>query len=226
MKLKRIHLKEYKRFNNLTIDLGDTPARIIALVGPNGCGKSSVFDAMLYTLNTYTYIGNTNRKDYTYHSLMNNPGYSCDNVVLEFENGSFNSIFQEKRKLGLQNTIFSFRSSFRYNGKLDVKEAKAVSEIRENNYGASSASDIDQRIEQNYRRIQIKYNNYLHDTDCKPSEAKAHIIGELNASLKKCLSLEIDNFGNIESGKGTIFLKRKIHQTCLHMMFFHLEKRK
>ena len=152
MRLKKVHLNQYKRFWDLTIDLGDNPSRIVALVGPNGCGKSSVFDAMLYTVNAYSFIGNSGRKDYTYHSLLSNPGYSYDDVILEFENGSFNDIFQEKRKLGLQNTIFSFRSSFRYNGKLDVKEAKAVSEIRENNYGASSASDIDQRIEQNYRR--------------------------------------------------------------------------
>ena len=205
MRLKKVHLNQYKRFWDLTIDLGDNPSRIVALVGPNGCGKSSVFDAMLYTVNAYSFIGNSGRKDYTYHSLLSNPGYSYDDVILEFENGSFNDIFQEKRKLGLQNTIFSFRSSFRYNGKLDVKEAKAVSEIRENNYGASSASDIDQRIEQNYRRLQIKYNDYLNAMDCKPSQAKAHIIGELNASLKKCLSLEICNLGNIESGNGTIF---------------------
>lgn len=48
MKIKKIHLNKYKRFHNLTIDLGDNPRRIVALVGPNGCGKSSIFDAMLF----------------------------------------------------------------------------------------------------------------------------------------------------------------------------------
>lgn len=48
MKIKKLHLKKYKRFSDLTIDLAETPKRIIALVGPNGCGKSSVFDAMLF----------------------------------------------------------------------------------------------------------------------------------------------------------------------------------
>lgn len=46
-------MKDYKRFHDLTIDLGNTPKRIVALVGPNGCGKSSVFDAMLFVSNAY-----------------------------------------------------------------------------------------------------------------------------------------------------------------------------
>lgn len=46
MKIKKLHLKKYKRFSGLTIDLGESPKRIIALVEPNGCGKSSVFDAI------------------------------------------------------------------------------------------------------------------------------------------------------------------------------------
>ena len=45
MKVRRVQLKKFKRFDDLTIDLGEHPARIVALVGPNGCGKSSIFDA-------------------------------------------------------------------------------------------------------------------------------------------------------------------------------------
>ena len=44
MRIKTITLKDFKRFNDFTIDLGDTPKRIVAFVGPNGSGKSSVFD--------------------------------------------------------------------------------------------------------------------------------------------------------------------------------------
>ena len=45
--MKAVHLKNYKRFTELTIaDLPDT-AKLVVLVGPNGSGKSSVFDSFL-----------------------------------------------------------------------------------------------------------------------------------------------------------------------------------
>lgn len=208
MKIKKMHLKKYKRFENLTIDLGENPKRIISLVGPNGCGKSSVFDAMLFLNNAYHPIGNTSSKDYTYHSLEGQPGYDCDNVDIWFTEGAYREIRNSKSQIGLQKTIFSFRSSFRYNSSLNVKESRAVSELRYNDFGATTTADIDQRIEQNYRRLNIKYNKYLNENDCRPSEAKAHIIGELNDAIRNCLMLKIDNLGDIEAGKGTFFFKK------------------
>lgn len=208
MKIKTLHLKKYKRFFDLTIDLSTTSRRIVALVGPNGCGKSSVFDAMLFKSRTFFPVGNGRGKDYKYHSLDSNPGYSSDNISISFDCGDFMRAINAKKSNGLERTIFSFRSSFRYNGGLHVTESKAMPEIRENSFGASSSSDIDQRIDQNYRRLQIKYNKFLNDHDCRPSDAKRHIMGELNAALAECLSLEIDNLGDIDDNKGTLFFKK------------------
>lgn len=208
MKIRTVHLKDYKRFHDLTIDLGENPKRIIALVGPNGCGKSSVFDGMLFLNEAYDHIGNSSGKGYLYHSLQKVSNYNYQNVEVIFEEGSFRKVKEGKQANGKQNTIFSFRSSFRYNGTLNVRDIRAVTDLSKNDFGATVASDIDQRIEQNYRRLNIKYNKYLNKQDCKPSEAKAHIIGELNKAISNCLKIEIDNLGNVESGEGTIFFKK------------------
>ena len=132
MKIRKIILSKYKRFQSLTIDLGDNPKRIVALVGPNGCGKSSVFDGMLFYNNWYNTIGNKGNKDFHYHSIEQNPSYNVQNISIQFTEGNYNTIRGQKEAQGKPNTIFSFRSPYRYNNNLKITRSQAVSEIRLN----------------------------------------------------------------------------------------------
>jgi chromosome segregation ATPase len=46
MRIKEIHLKRFKRFTNLTIKNIPENTKLILLVGPNGSGKTSLFEAL------------------------------------------------------------------------------------------------------------------------------------------------------------------------------------
>ena len=46
MKIKRVILKGFKRFTDLEITDIPESAKLIILVGPNGSGKTSVFEAL------------------------------------------------------------------------------------------------------------------------------------------------------------------------------------
>lgn len=211
MRIKKIHLHGYKRFEDLTIDLGDCPKRIIALVGPNGCGKSSVLDSMLYIGNRYGQtVGSKGFKDYHYHSLHQDRTYNNDgsNVEINFVSGTYDQVRNIRAKSGTTSTMFSFRSPYRYNSHLKIKETKANQDISLNNYGATATSDLDDKMEQNYRRLSAKYKNDMEKFDWKPSEAKVRIVGDLNKSIQNCLDLEIANLGNIDDDKGTLFFKK------------------
>ena len=111
MKIKKVQFKNgYKRFFDLTIDLGEQPKRIVALVGPNGCGKSSVLDGMLFLVNAHGRIGGTDPKNFEYHSMNRIPNFDPTNVVIEFIEGSYGTIRQQRRAAGKEQSIFSFRS--------------------------------------------------------------------------------------------------------------------
>ncbi|WP_273209749.1 AAA family ATPase [Runella zeae] len=212
MRIRKVQLKNgYKRFYDLTIDLGTEPKRIVALVGPNGCGKSSVLDGLLYLNNVHGILGNQHPKDHNYHSMTQTPNFNWQNIQVDFISNNFQTIRQQKQQLGKENTIFSFRSPYLYNSFLKVTQSQATSEITLNNYGATTSSDLDDKMIENYRRLYIKYNKYLNQTDCKPSEAKAKIIGDLNNSLKNCLDLEITSIGDIEANQGTLYFRKADH---------------
>ena len=212
MRIKKIFLKNgYKRFKQLTIDLGENPARIIALVGPNGCGKSSVLDGLLFHHNTHSRLGDTVGRNSSYHSMDDLPVYNHTNVDIEFATGTYSQIRNDLDATGKGTTMFSFRSPYRYNSELKVREIRANSEIRLNNYGASDASSLDGKMENNYRRLLGIVNKFMEENDVKPSEARIKIIGDLNKSIRKCLDLEISSVGNVEGAQGTLYFKKANH---------------
>lgn len=59
MKIKTIQIKNFKRFTDLTITNIPETARLIVLVGPNGSGKTSLFEAFnhWYKLKSYSSVG-------------------------------------------------------------------------------------------------------------------------------------------------------------------------
>ncbi len=105
MRIKTIELKNgYKRFHHLTINLGDNPKRIVALVGPNGCGKSSVLDGILFHNHAHEIIGEKGSKNYKYHSMHQVLNFDYRNIVIDFVEGSFESVWLSKQQEGKQKT--------------------------------------------------------------------------------------------------------------------------
>ena len=94
---------------------------------------------------------------------------------------------------------------------MKIKDIRAVDEITLNNYGASTANALDQKMLVNYRRLLAKYSRYRDENDVRPSEARRHIIGELNKSLNNCIELSIDDIGDVESDRGTIYFRKQDH---------------
>ena len=212
MRIKRVRLSNrYKRFSDLTIDLGDQPARIIALVGPNGSGKSSVLDGLMLHAHQHNKIGTrSNGRGPDYYSMDNSPS-AITGTEVEFVNGSYGQELQRRIDQGRGNTLFSFRSPYRFNGDVKLYETQGTNHISLNNYGASDASSLDSKMIENYRRLHSFYYRYIETENARPSEAKAHIIGGLNLSIRNCVDVELSSLGSIEDGRGTLYFKKADH---------------
>lgn len=59
MRIRKLHLKNFKRFTDLTIDNIPDEAKLVLLIGSNGSGKSSIFDAFGFLIN----FANIEKKD-------------------------------------------------------------------------------------------------------------------------------------------------------------------
>ncbi|QLB13069.1 AAA15 family ATPase/GTPase [Bisgaardia hudsonensis] len=212
MKISKISIKDFKRFKDLTLDLGSNPAKIVALVGTNGCGKSSVLDAFITSSWSHgrnigeetipeTFYRTANKNAYELISIeyLDNEGNIFDNSNLYHHHSYYKNNIK---------TIFSFRSPYRYNNDLNIREIKAITPIENNSDGASCSLDLDNKVENNYRRLLGFYINLIHEKDIKPSEGRTEVISKLNQSIKNCLDLEIVDLGNVENNKGTLtFIK-------------------
>lgn len=214
MKISKVEIKNFKRFDDLTIDLGDKPGRIVALVGPNGCGKSSVLDAFLiFHSQMHRTIGvnvggNLNELKKRSDIRFDTP----DNIKINLEGGislSESGEFSKREEAALGNTVFSFRSPYRYSTSLLKNILEQVPEIKENADGASLTNQLDDKINQNYSRLYVYYQELQEKEDLPPSEAKKQVLGGLNKSIQNCLDIELTSIGNVMAGKGTLYFKKK-----------------
>ncbi|OQP61570.1 AAA family ATPase [Niastella populi] len=68
MRIRKLHLKNFKRFTDLTIDNIPDEAKLVLLIGSNGSGKSSIFDAFGYAVNVSR--GRDNDAQYYFKNLV------------------------------------------------------------------------------------------------------------------------------------------------------------
>ena len=82
MKIKSIELKNFRRFTDLKIEEIPGTAKLIVMIGPNGCGKSSVFDALQMLKNTKGF-STINQLAYDYYLKSRSPqSVNIFNVLL------------------------------------------------------------------------------------------------------------------------------------------------
>lgn len=200
MRVKKLQLIKFKRFTDLTIDLGTDPAKIIALVGPNGCGKSSVFDA--FEEKAKDYKGGGTPVSYLSKSLyFENADQSYDKnnqIKIEYNNAS--------KQFGKNS--FYFRSSYRFTARIDAAQIRKLPNIEDDQNRPQTSIDLDSRLHENYERLIGSFYNEVYNRDKTGKQWADENINILNQILNKVLDITVSNLGNPVEGKGKLYFEK------------------
>lgn len=200
MRIKKIQLRNFKRFDNLTIDLSNSPKKIIALVGPNGCGKSSIFDAFEAKLKS---VRNNGTENDSYYSKAL---YYSDESIRSNNYSHNDSIIIEPQPITRKS--FYIRTSYRFTPKINVTQIQAMQDVFSDNSDPISSISLDTRLESNYRRLSGDAYEKFDEGSQTGDEVREALIGKINQILSNILDIKISSLGNIIKQRGQFYFKK------------------
>ena len=198
MKLQSATIKNFKRFTHLTIQNIPSSARLIMLAGPNGCGKSSLFDAF----NIWHRKVKRPRYDPNwqtdYHSKVTSPTERFNDQVDVVFHEESPANDNEKKKL------FYIRSAYRNDPEFKIQQLSRVGSSLDEEI-VQRMIDNDAAVSRNYQRMVAQSLDSLydrqHDSMTVP-QLREQIIGEIRGALALIFpNIELDSLDHpLEDG--------------------------
>ena len=179
MRIKSIHLKNFKRFTDLLVkDIPET-AKLVVVVGPNGCGKSSLFDGILSNYTCHMWHG---RMDEVYHRKDKNEDFNQSiaddrNIKIEWHEGDVH----------LQKGDVYMRTAYRNDPDFNITHIETLP-IPSEDLRISTLIETDQTVGENFKRLVMNTTTALYDKANDPKTVKAlreELIGAVRDSMRR-----------------------------------------
>ena len=183
VKIREIHLENFKRFTDLTIKGIPQTAKLIVLVGPNGCGKSSLFDAFKAWHINKGY-SNVADNDYCKKDILDRR-QSYQLVNIEFYNDDIASWSQQD----LRHTFY-FRTAYRNSPEITVESLSKVTSPLDR-VDRKMMIQNDDTVNDNYQRLLSKTISYFYNTANDGKTVKAlrdELLDKIRIPLNRLFS--------------------------------------
>ena len=201
MRIKSVRLRNYKRFTDLTVADIPATARLVVLVGPNGTGKSSVFDSFLLkasaAVNNYRlsddreqYYDKDEAQSRNFHEV-------AQRVTIEFHSPGDG---QADLK-----SAFQVRSAYRNESDFRIEQLRAA---RSEDTGPRIARiiDVDASVSQNFERMAWKGVQDLYGDapeEVTIGDYRRRSLGDLQEAMRGLFTdpaLVLQDFGGTQAG--------------------------
>lgn len=203
MKIKQVKLKGFKRFHDLTINLESPGKRIVALVGPNGCGKSSVFDAFEVTA-----ARQRGWKQGVNNSYFSKSMYAQDINENYIEADAVRILTDPEDHL-ISSKSFTLRSSYRFTSRLNVTSIKSKPDVLVDSERPNTSIDIDNRLTDNYERFFSTWLEEVSSSDKSGKQLTQEFLDKINNILSNILDIKISSLGNaLKQNEGQLFFEK------------------
>lgn len=204
MKIKKLILDHFKRFTHLTIDLWDSPKKIIVLVWPNWCGKSSIFDAF----NQFVIQQVWNKLNLSQDFVSKKAFLETDDKAYT-QNDSI-KVFDEQWNL-IQNRdkkSFYIRSAYRFTAKFNIQNIRNVGDVLSDKKRPGASIDLDERLEENYERLISWFFEDVYDQEVTGKIWVSNNLQKINDILSRVLDIKISDLWNPTKNKWQLYFEK------------------
>lgn len=150
MKIKKITIKDFRRFTDLTIEGLAPQVKLVVLLGRNGSGKSSLFDAFSEAAVYAKHKGYD--WDIAYHSkdgiLIENAIKGWPNLHCEFHDSAVIYPVHEYRPKD-----FYFRTAYRFDSTAQSQGLQKLPPVLDDSHDPRKMINLDTRVADNYQRL-------------------------------------------------------------------------
>lgn len=208
MRLESIHIKDFKRFADLTIAGLPSTAKLVLLTGPNGSGKTSLFEAfnfwMSHAKSAQQYVPEYYERTL---SIKNNDwGAVLQKIELRFHGSAGNRPQSHDRK------DFYIRSAYRHEADFTANELRNAGDILNDSNRPQRLILSEQRVSENYQRMVAEAVDALYNDQTLRKKTGEEIADELIGQVREAMTKVFDDLilegpGNPMNG-GTFRFKK------------------